>query len=37
VVAKLIQLFGFLDARKILEGGVREAFAGRKSEGGATP
>jgi hypothetical protein len=37
VVAKLIQLFGFLDARKILEGGVREAFAGGKSEGGATP
>jgi hypothetical protein len=37
VVAKLIQLFGFLDARKMLEGGVREAFAGGKSEGGATP
>jgi hypothetical protein len=37
VVAKLIQLFGLLDARKILEGGVREVFAGRKSEGGATP
>jgi hypothetical protein len=36
-VAKLIQLSGFLDARKLLEGGLREAFAGGKSKGGATP
>jgi hypothetical protein len=37
VVAKLIQLFGFLDARKMLEGGVGAAFIGGKSGGEATP
>jgi hypothetical protein len=36
VVARLIQLFGWLDAGKLLEGGVSAAFAGRKLEGGAT-
>src|SRR5512147_2356428 len=35
VVAKLIQLFGLLDAGKALEGGKREAFTAGKSEGGA--
>jgi mannosylglycerate hydrolase MGH1-like protein len=35
-VAKLIQLFGLLDAGKLLEGGKRAAFAGGKSEGDAT-
>jgi len=36
-VAKLIQLFGSLDAERMLEGGIREAFAGTKAERGATP
>jgi hypothetical protein len=36
VVAKLIQLFGLLDAGKVLEGGRRAAFVGGKSEGGPT-
>jgi hypothetical protein len=36
VVAKLIQLFGMLDARKFLEGGVSAGFVRGKSEGGAT-
>jgi hypothetical protein len=36
VVAKLIPLFGSLDAEKMLAGGIREAFAGGKSERGAT-
>jgi hypothetical protein len=35
-VAKLIQLFGMLDARKMLEGGVSAGFVHGKSEGGAT-
>jgi hypothetical protein len=37
VVAKLIQLFGWLDAGKFLEGGASAAFVRGKSEGGATP
>jgi hypothetical protein len=36
VVAKLIQIFGWLDAGKLLEGGVSAAFVRGKSEGGAT-
>jgi hypothetical protein len=36
VVAKLAQLFGMLDARKVLEVGKRAAFGRGKSEGGAT-
>jgi hypothetical protein len=36
VVAKLIQLFGWLDAGKFLEGGVSAGFVGGKSERGAT-
>jgi hypothetical protein len=36
VVAKLIQLFGLLDAGKFLEGGTSAAFLRGKSEGGAT-
>jgi hypothetical protein len=36
VVAKLIQLFGLLDAEKGLEGGKRAAFVRGKSEGGPT-
>jgi hypothetical protein len=36
VVAKLIQLFGLLDAGKFLEGGVSAGFIRGKSEGGAT-
>jgi Glycosyl hydrolase family 63 C-terminal domain len=36
VVAKLIQLFGMLDAGKLLEGGKRAAFIGGKLEGKAT-
>jgi hypothetical protein len=36
VVAKLIQLFGLLDAGKALEGGKGAAFVGGKSEGEAT-
>jgi hypothetical protein len=32
VVAKLIQLFGLLDAGKFLEGGVRAGFVGGTSE-----
>jgi hypothetical protein len=36
VVAKLIRLFGLLDAGKFLEGGVSAAFVRGKSEGGAT-
>jgi len=36
VVAKLIQLFGLLDAEKMLAGGVREAFGRGKSEDRAT-
>jgi hypothetical protein len=36
VVAKLIQLFGLLDAGKMLEGGKGAAFVDGKSEGGAT-
>jgi hypothetical protein len=36
VVAKLIQLFGLLDAGKFLEGGVSAGFVRGKSEGGAT-
>jgi hypothetical protein len=35
VVAKLIQLFGLLDAGKFLEGGVSVGFVRGKSEGGA--
>jgi hypothetical protein len=35
-VAKLIQLFGMLDAAKMLEGGKRAAFSAGKSEGEAT-
>jgi hypothetical protein len=37
VVAKLIQLFGWLDAGKLLAGGVSAAFVRGKSEGDATP
>jgi hypothetical protein len=33
VVAKLIQLFGFLDAKKLLEGGKGGAFLRGKAEG----
>jgi len=36
VVAKLIQIFGLLDAGKLLEGGVSAGFVRGKSEGGAT-
>jgi hypothetical protein len=36
VVAKLIQLFGWLDAGKFLEGGVSAGFVRGKSERGAT-
>jgi hypothetical protein len=36
VVAKLIQLFGLLDAGKFLERGVSGAFLRGKPEGGAT-
>jgi mannosylglycerate hydrolase MGH1-like protein len=36
VVAKLMQLFGLLDAAKMLESGVSAAFVRGKSEGGAT-
>jgi mannosylglycerate hydrolase MGH1-like protein len=36
VVAKLIQLFGMLDAGKLLEAGKRAAFIGGKLEGKAT-
>jgi hypothetical protein len=36
VVAKLIQLFGWLDAGKVLEGGKMVAFAGGKSGGVVT-
>jgi hypothetical protein len=36
VVAKLIQLFGLLDAGKALEGGKRAAFVRGKSEGSPT-
>jgi hypothetical protein len=36
VVAKLIRLFGWLDAGKFLEGGVSDAFLRGKSEGKAT-
>ena len=36
VVAKLIQLFGLLDAGKVLEAGKRGAFIGGKSGGEAT-
>jgi hypothetical protein len=36
VVAKLIQLFGLLDAGKALEAGKGAAFIGGKSEGEAT-
>ncbi len=36
VVAKLIQLFGSLDAEKLLEAGKRAAFGGGTSEGEAT-
>jgi hypothetical protein len=35
VVAKLIQLFGMLDATKVLEGGKVAAFARGTSEGEA--
>ena len=35
-VAKLIQLFGLLDAGKVLEGGKMAAFTGGKSDGEAT-
>ncbi len=35
VVAKLIQLFGMLDAGKVLEGGKGAAFTHGKSESGA--
>jgi len=35
-VAKLIQLFGMLDAGKLLEGGKRTVFTGGKPEGDAT-
>ena len=37
VVAKLIRLFGWLDAGTFLEGGVSAAFVRGKSEGDATP
>jgi hypothetical protein len=36
VVAKLMQLFGLLDAGKFLEGGVSAGFVRGKPEGGAT-
>jgi hypothetical protein len=36
VVAKLIQLFGLLDAGKFLEGGVSAGFVRGKSKGGTT-
>jgi hypothetical protein len=36
VVAKLIQLFGWLDAGKFLAGGVSAGFVREKSEGEAT-
>jgi hypothetical protein len=35
-VAKLIQLFGLLDAGKFLEGGVSAGFVRGKSKGGTT-
>jgi hypothetical protein len=35
VVAKLIRLFGWLDAGKFLEGGVSAGFVRGKSEGEA--
>jgi hypothetical protein len=36
VVAKLIQLFGLLDAGTVLEGGKRALFIQGKQEGAAT-
>ena len=36
VVAKLIQLFGLLDAGNVLEGGWSAAFVRGQSEGGTT-
>jgi hypothetical protein len=36
VVAKLIQLFGMLEAGKLLEGGVSAGFVRGQSDGGAT-
>ncbi|HXJ83334.1 MAG TPA: hypothetical protein VMS64_32200 [Candidatus Methylomirabilis sp.] len=35
MVAKLIELFGMLDAGKVLEGGKRAAFSAGKPEGDA--
>jgi hypothetical protein len=37
VVAKLIQLFGMLDATKLLEAGKQAAFTGGKAGGEAKP
>jgi hypothetical protein len=37
LVAKLIQLFGLLDAKQLLEGGKAAAFARVQSEGEAKP